>query len=163
MTGAAPALEAPRGVRSRREGLRSGLLDAVQRVFGGTQDLVGIGAVPLGLGDADADRNRYRLLGGAGARRLSWAPGLGYRDFHGCRFDGAPDRVEMLGSGRLRHAPEDHGECLLSKVEHPASSSDFRERGGDQPQHAAGRIGPMGLTEARKVVDFYPRERVVPA
>src|SRR4029453_2466154 len=39
-------------------------------------------------------------------------------------------------------------------------SSHFGERGGGEPQHAAGGVGAVGLPETGEVVDFDPRERV---
>jgi hypothetical protein len=69
----------------------------------------------------------------------------------------------MTGSRLLRQALEDHRERLFTKVERPASPSHLRERRGDEPEHATGRLGLVGLAESREVVDFYPRERVAPA
>src|SRR5262249_61683254 len=42
------------------------------------------------------------------------------------------------------------------------ASSHVRECRGDEPERATSRLGPVGLAEAREVVDFYPREGVAP-
>src|SRR5262245_10026273 len=68
----------------------------------------------------------------------------------------------MTGSHLLRQALENHCIRLLTKVERPASPSHLRERRGDDPQHATGRLGPVGLAETREVVDLYSRERIAP-
>src|SRR4029450_2584778 len=156
---AAP-LASPVTVRLRGDSLRSGLLDTVQRVFGSAQNLVGIGAVSVGLGDTDADCHRYRLLGRAGSRRLPGSLGLGYRYFQARRFDHAPGGVEMTGSRLLRQALEDHRERLFTEVERPSSSSHLRERLCDEADTATGRLGLVGLAPCRRVVDSYARARV---
>ena len=60
----------------------------------------------------------------------------------------------MAGGCLRRRASEDDGEHVFPAIERVAVSADIRERPGDEPQHAAGGVGTVFLTERRELVDL---------
>src|SRR5438034_378814 len=69
----------------------------------------------------------------------------------------------MVGGRLRRRAPEDDGERVRPAIERMAAPADLRERLGDEPQHAAGGVGPVVLTERDRPPDELRAQQGAPA